>query len=795
LERELTALSTADLMTAGGLGDQAVLHWLLAEADPALRHGRLYAHPRLFVPGVIEALRPSPTAPEPEVTAVLDYAAGQRSSAERDPGHMPIGAGPIELLWSALGTSQASQSQVLARAATPVIASTMSVPYMMRLAELAWSAAERGTSGLTLARLLLAAATGEQPGIGDTLRWRAAVAFIDVVHRVLTANPDGPLLAEATRLGEQELPLAQRDGGGAAAVVQFALGTMFLDPYTAEKETWAYPQRIAEWLRLEARRGPGEPSMPPAADALRSAVRWLRESASTVTGRERGFARKALAQALVYQGALGETVDRDQIVDLLQGALQDLDPDRDTHDIVMTRAMLRDLTDSAGSDTAMETSPAGASASDSSALTCSLDELEQRHGPIQAAEMVRAEIGRLQSFDAPGALALAREAAPLFRRAGEEPRLLGLREEIRLLALAHNVSSSDGSGLQSYAKQIMTRAERENWDAARRGASLIILAADSGSTDEEETGLRLLQQARQLAPILAENHVEALEYLRATLLIGAGVNAFNSRDGQTANANYSAAISAVLQLGLDSMALELLQRVRDVVSRGTSAADIALATQIAPEASQLEARIGSRATDELQHAYKASLSTMAGHQTHADTVLALLQLAKGRRFAAAISNGTRYRADRDEEGTKLLSIIAHARQSVASATATNADIAPSDVDRTGEMLAEEVLVATYADVGVSNDPVSAAAAGSAGSALAHLAALERSYDARLSEQLLLGIGADAPTFTLRELQGALDARTVLLEFYVGLGPAGGGSFLARGDTRGNANGRHPAGLS
>ena len=260
--------------------------------------------------------------------------------------------------------------------------------------------------------------------------------------------------------------------------------------------------------------------------------------------------------------------------------------------------------------------------------------------------------------------------------------------------------------------------------------------------------------------------------MHAILLMGAGVNAFHAGDGDAANASYSAAIAIVLDLDLPDLATELLQRVRDVVSRaaagpgdgpGTGFADgikagVALATQLAPEASRLEARLGSAAADELQKAYKAALAAMTGHAVPPDPLLALLQLAKGHRFAAVLSAGPRYRPDRDPRGQALLDAIADARKKIPGQQ-------PAVTT-----LAEEVIVAAYADVGTSQD----SGAGDADpSDEAYLAGLEQQYDAHVSEQLLLSAGPDAaPLFTLRDLQAMLPDDTVLLDLFAGRDQAG-----------------------
>ena len=759
LDRKLSALPAAGLMSPGGDGDLVVLRWLLEELDPRARHKRLYAHPRMFVSGVIEALRGNAVGAKAAARALLDYAEKERSAAEQNHVRFPLSYSPIVRLANGVGSAQASDAQMILMAATPLVASTISMPYLRWLGDAACKKVTDKSLAIRLGRLLLAA-TGEGLVQDDRMRVQAAVEFVDIVKVTLGSGPDGPLLAEAARIGGDALAVARADGSqDMVAKVLFALGTLYMDPYTADFQLYmnrssgevaGYAEQIAQWQRSEGRPSRPGPTMPPAEQALATAVGYLRECCTVATGGKRGHARKALAQTLLFQTGLGETADDSEIDALIDGALEDLGPESGTYDVTM----LLSLRAGRGGLTSALNTPA---------FSGSLADLERRSGSSLAAGLVLAEVERLKAFDPAQALALIREAAALFRRAGEKDRNSALMEQIRLLVLVYEaepVLSEAGPMLADRAERLLARASQEGWDRRRQGAALIALAATAQEFNEEAAALQLLERVRAIAPALAHDHAECLDFLRATLLLGAGVNDFGAGSWRSANDNYSAAIDEAMKLGLDGLAYELVARVADVVRHGSSATGLALATQLAPRASLLEARLGVRATDTLQRAYKQALSELTVGAVPADSVLALLQLAKGRRFASVVSNGTRYHAENDEEGTWILNAIGQARLQLAAEQRST--------DRLTGTLTEEVLVATYADAAVG-DPLAPTEA--AASTSAHLAELQHRYDAYLSEQLLPGAGGGAPLLTTADVQAALDSQTVLIDLFAGRGPA------------------------
>jgi CHAT domain-containing protein len=753
LENELSSLAADSITMHGDEGDMLTLNWLVEERSVMARRGRLFAHPRLLVPNVIEALHDTLPRRTHETDAVLEFARAERDAVAEDPRTWPAGMGPIERLMGRVQSLRSSEAQVLVRASAPLVTSMMSMPYVVRMGRKAFSEAKIDrTVGITHARLVLAA-TKTGFATDDEMFIQAEIDFVDVVKWVLKEWPTGPLLAEARAIGDDALSRARATGNvPLVADVLFSIGTMYLDPYSAEKQVNDYQVVIRHWLQLEGPPRPGQVRMPPPPEALQLAASFLSECCSLATGRKRGFAYKAFAQALTFSGVFTGRRDSAAITQLLEVALSELDPSIDVYDYTIIRQTLRELSnkDRYGTEVGLD----------------SPSELERRFGSSSAATIVRAEVARLASSDIEHALALMKETAPIRRRASEALRVEGCKDELRLvLGLQSDepdlLTPSDAR-LQDRAEVLFASALREKWDLIKTGILTIGLAVSSMRSDEEAEGVRLLDRARSVAPSLFEDHHECMEYLYAQLLIGAGVNRVHNGEWQAANDYYSMAIKNALKLDLRDLSFQLLERIADVVRHGTVEVSVALADQLSAQSSLLEARIGENATHMLQDAYKDAVCVCVRETSSHQSLFDLMQLAKGRRFAGALSSGSRYSPLLDSGGARILGAIEEMRQPLHSKRATAKE-------GEGEALREEVLVATYADMPSQELPT--LDEGLEGT-FAHLSDLERRFDSYVLEQVLLAGGGESATLSTERAQALLDPETLLLNLYVGRGAGG-----------------------
>src|SRR5580692_2805054 len=127
----------------------------------------------------------------------------------------------------------------------------------------------------------------------------------------------------------------------------------------------------------------------------------------------------------------------------------------------------------------------------------------------------------------------------------------------------------------------------------------------------------------------------------------------------------------------------------------------------------------------------------------------VLQMAKGYRFGRALTAGAEHLTEEDALGERLLEAIDEVAR----------EAPPSDTDEAeGPSVRDYLLVASESAVG---DDQKAAADRKTN--------LERAYDRHLLDRLLQGAGADAALvlFTTRQIQRALDQRTVMAYVFLG----------------------------
>jgi hypothetical protein len=230
-------------------------------------------------------------------------------------------------------------------AGDPVVVGSLSPTFVGGISEASFNAAGRGQwFEAQVVQRLLVATTEQLPddaAITDAYRMRqiAAGDWVEIAHQALLQmpSPDGRLLVAARSRGERALQRAQQVGHpGTAGSLNFRLGTLYLDPYKSRASTLTGPVRgqppwqaalVPELGDTVLGVGREHWRMPDRAEALRYAADHLR-AAFTGERRHPGAA-KALAQTLDSQMAIGDTVDRGELLMVCRAALDALDPEAD----------------------------------------------------------------------------------------------------------------------------------------------------------------------------------------------------------------------------------------------------------------------------------------------------------------------------------------------------------------------------------------------------------------------------------------------------------------------------------
>jgi len=489
-----------------------LLYDLADRGSQEARAVALFAHPELFAPEVEKALRAElelmPTSDRAPLAAALDEMVTQRLALELRPVDYVIADGPVERLWSAVGLNELDLEHAMqlapARAADAVLAPI----YVdaLRSAANHVGRVEGAAAALLLLGITLAAIEGRPGGaLRDRPGRETCLSFADHARIVLSDDADGRLFRHAYRLvsGVVDWARAAEEEAELAHALR-TLGNLHLHPWVSrrrvdqnlEKILWRWERRAIESHADDFAGIPeDEWQMPPAREAMSTALRLLHEAADLLHGHERALVLKGCVEARGVLRALGQDIDRADLVDTATKALALLAPDRDPQECLFLLNVIR----AEGGEVN--------SADVEAALTISVDEQIRRHALGPAADILRQASMALSRIKPARALEVARDLGALSALADTERD----REELWIHQL--NLSESayspelalpgDVAALDSAAADLRRRAADEAWDVMRLAGGLLRLARGSANIDAEARGLELLDELQQLVPAYA----------------------------------------------------------------------------------------------------------------------------------------------------------------------------------------------------------------------------------------------------------------------------------------------------
>jgi hypothetical protein len=251
---------------------------------------------------------------------------------------------PLLTVIERVRTGDVSIGQGERLAADKSVIPSLSFDFIGQLSEAAFIAAQQGQwfEALAVQRLLVAATDHlpPAPGISETYRMQQVAAgdFVEIARAALSAmpSPDGRVLWAARLRGERNLEAAAQVGHtGTVSSLHFRLGTLHLDPYRSRASPLTGPlggepawqaRLVPEFGQTVLGVGSEYWPMPSPVDALQYAAHHLRAAYGGAAPK----AAKALAQTLDSLAALGQPVDRDELLGACRTALQALDPQQDS---------------------------------------------------------------------------------------------------------------------------------------------------------------------------------------------------------------------------------------------------------------------------------------------------------------------------------------------------------------------------------------------------------------------------------------------------------------------------------
>lgn len=633
---------------------------LCAQHTPEARRLYCIQHPIVAVEANIDELAAQVAAGKLDVaepTARAAIAELRAFVAEISPGPRshPIGQGPIELIWDQVLEGRLRMDHGRALAAASATADMLSERYAHAIgfhcAVLANQGDYRGAQ--VRHQLLLAAARACRNPVARAVRIRAEREWLVTACAVLMHIAAGPSYKDALAGGQWLLEtLDERSERALLGETLHYLGMLNLDPYAAYRSPENHELEHRMWLTRTVEEFGHDfiDGIPTPSEALARAEQYLRRAIEVAVGDYAGHARKALLQTLKWREILGDRPATDRS-ELLAETLAVLDPLQDPG------RWLRIASGLASAGGKMDERQVSA------VLSQSLDDWRRRLGDRATAEMLPALLDLHRAHDPWIGLALAVDARELVAEQSlEQQRIAILRGELNLfgaIAERQGVDPSDRESAVRFSSGAGVRPEVA-------AACLVALAANTSASDGEALGLKLLDQAAEVAPPLAQRHARVLAFLRSELWLGLASNAVKAVPPRIAEAvaSYGNALGLDLDIGLLDRGLEMLARIENLSRRHDLDSAIHVLAVLLGVSLRAQLAIGEPAETIIRRTCRQLTIACTGN---AELLPIVWQVAKGERWAATLAEGVAA-PSRDASVRRLLGEIAKARRELPPGT-------------------------------------------------------------------------------------------------------------------------------
>ncbi|MDL1861344.1 CHAT domain-containing protein [Betaproteobacteria bacterium PRO7] len=653
---------------------------------------------------------------------------------------------PVEHLAERVARGELRLDQARALAAAPGITARLDLGYTQSVAQLIHHLTKigRGEPALVVADVLLAAVQSlPDDAAGSKLRAPGELAYIESVQSALREKPDWRNYRAAGAVGARLLRRAHRLGD--AQLARWAhniLGELHFQPLVAPYAGGgSWPAAIGAWYRRGGEISGKARPFPPPAVAFANALRHFRRAARGAPDEDRCWALKGQVQALEWLQRVRGTSHAEEIAALAAEALPLIDPREDLAGI----SYLMNLRQQAGHPIDAEVFKR--------ALAVPVQELIDRSGPAATVTAHLNLAHLIEPLDARLALALIERAAPAVEQA-QDANVLARHCNALIGTLVATLSTDaidNGAGTLAAARGLRARAEAEQWSVPRVVGALLALVRDCPARNEEIEGLKLLETAQQVFPDPFNAYPAAMNFWRMTLWSGEGVNNANAGKLREAMASYANALRLAVPLGLREFALQQLKYLVDIGLRDEGALLLEFVGVLFDLGLKLEIALGAEGAEQLQMlATHLTERQVATGEINTNVLHFTWQVAKARRFSAALRVGAARALPGDETSATLLAQIAALRTEVPLAEEGTGP--GSRIDRTRRLLA------------FARDGIPAAGA----TALERMTNLQARFDARLERRLAAQSDVrESELFGLEDLRARLPERTALLQIFLG----------------------------
>jgi hypothetical protein len=776
----------------GGVGGIVGLLAMVASVDevqPGELERAALANPRLLDPVLQSDLREAArVGPDAELLAgALDRLAALTERYDADPSELDLGDGPVERLVNEIGRGEISEKAAIEQASEPSFGADMAPVYVQRLRLHALMAGHGGEpqQAVLVLRLTLAALRWREGGgrVLESHVRETVLALLNVADLALVERADRRLLDEARAAGDH---LA----GAAAAAGQtevvgrtlYALGDLCTHPYMAgrysatfagDHESWQAASRAALGYRGQAEAD--RVTMPEPDEALSLGEDYLRRSIDYLDGSEKGQAIYALIgtlvvrQVLAHPDAADDPVVPPEVRELGLAALPLLaDSDHD----LRARLGVLDILDRTGTDPDPSAGDVVPVEELVRLVEVPVDELVRRLGGVQALDVQFRLATLLRRRDTPRALGVLQRMRPLAKAHGDEAaRRHQLAQEYAYIGrawapeLASLPPDTELNDAVALANQLGRAA---GWDARAQGAGALELALRATSAVQVGPALGFLAQAESVAPHLCAAHADAVAMQRWVVTFGAMGDPGVTGDPRQVVGAAEQALQIALDLELPGLAERTLEGV-EVHMAGEPAMARPVCSLLMGWALKLEDALGEATGEQVWRLCVRALAVLVNQvesPADIDRIIALLQLGKGLRFAAAYDFPAGWLSRVESVGRDELQAIRELQDVVGDVPEPAPAVSPvdggaddDDLVRRQDELIDEQLLTSYARPDAAS-----------GGTTPHqrLANLQERYDESLSSALLQGARERPPVLLSGvDLSRAIDERSIVVVLFVG----------------------------
>lgn len=639
----------------------------------------LFAHPVLLRADVLDAIVDPAGEDEPAAAEALQEAAHQ---LDADPTRFRLGSGPIERIWDDLSGGTLTFDSACAAARGLQVTEHLVPSYLLAL----FTGLQRRGIDLDTwrptreqGRILLAAVEAcdrrREPAMEEA-SWLGQVRW---VHGLLYCVPDRRLAEQGDRAGRKLIERCRSDPRRLAAA-EFEVAAMWGDPYVANRSTSSAVEQDRAWrLRGVAenterdRRPAADWEMPAPADGLAVSLAHWRGAAQAAS--EDPAILIGLAEAGAFRSVYTDTPPEPDVADaIVRGAALA----RDDPVLSARFAGMATFLGLGIGDTTPEQPYGPVDTVDSDTLVARLRE--------DAAPTVAREFERSQRADPRRALDLAERHSELLR----DPQQLDdqvfrtfAQHLVDVLDRVHG-SAQTGDGTGPYEARVESVLDRLAGGPEAGGpeptsvavaTTLLKLGVDSTAADAELRGLRLVQSAREAAPLFARRYDWLFALAEADLLLGQAVNCYRAEDRIGAVRWYLRALDRWIGVGREEPVVNLLQRLAHIA--GWSATDDDAVAELVGLLADLAPRLGGFAGSSVpQLVEQIHMRVLGGmvesKAANSELVWATLQYAKGYRSATMLQRTSAPPARRDQTLAAIVDRLADPTISTGGAQALRA---------------------------------------------------------------------------------------------------------------------------